>query len=176
MRRPCTWICRRGLDWHDRFVAQDLISGQSFMVGHHFVRLDPHLSCAHIMSIRPGSSDDPCPHRNPRRPGRRHPSQPHAVLGPRRRRWRDHRVLRPDATAVDVVVGGQNQPMEHEHAGVWVTELAGTDIPTTDWRWPTAGTSCPQTTPYRFLPTLGEIDQHLIAEAATSSCGTCSGA
>ena len=44
-----------GLDWHDRFVAQDLISGQSFAwSANNFVRLDPHLSCAHIMSIRPG--------------------------------------------------------------------------------------------------------------------------
>jgi starch synthase (maltosyl-transferring) len=44
-----------GLDWHDRFVAQDLISGQSFSwSATNFVRLDPHLSCAHIMSIRPG--------------------------------------------------------------------------------------------------------------------------
>ena len=92
-------------------------------------------------------------------------SQPHAVLGP-------HadadgvtiRVLRPDATAVDVVVGGQNQPMEHEHAGVWVTELAGTDIP--DYRLAVAygGDKLPADDPYRFLPTLGEIDQHLIAE------------
>lgn len=92
-------------------------------------------------------------------------SQPHAVLGP-------HadadgvtiQVLRPDATAVDVVVGGQNQPMEHEHAGVWVTELAGTDIP--DYRLAVAygGDKLPADDPYRFLPTLGEIDQHLIAE------------
>ena len=57
-------------------------------------------------------------------------SQPHAVLGP-------HtdgdavtiRVLRPDATEVDVVVGGTNHPMDHEHSGVWVVELPGTDIP-----------------------------------------------
>jgi 1,4-alpha-glucan branching enzyme len=92
-------------------------------------------------------------------------SQPHAILGP-------HadadgvtiRVLRPDATAVDVVVGGQHQPMEHEHAGVWVTELAGPDIP--DYRLAVAygGDKLPADDPYRFLPTLGEIDQHLIAE------------
>jgi starch synthase (maltosyl-transferring) len=44
-----------GLDWHDRFVAQDLISGQSFSwAQQNFVRLDPHLACAHIMSVRPG--------------------------------------------------------------------------------------------------------------------------
>jgi 1,4-alpha-glucan branching enzyme len=92
-------------------------------------------------------------------------SQPHAILGP-------HadadgvtiRVLRPDATAVDVVVGGQHQGMEHEHAGVWVTELPGPDIP--DYRLAVAygGDKLPADDPYRFLPTLGEIDQHLIAE------------
>lgn len=44
-----------GLDWHDRFVAKDLISGRTFSwSAANFVRLDPHLSCAHIMSIRPG--------------------------------------------------------------------------------------------------------------------------
>ena len=44
-----------GLDWHDRFVAQDLITGQSFSWAQsNFVRLDPHLACAHIMSVRPG--------------------------------------------------------------------------------------------------------------------------
>ena len=44
-----------GLDWHDRFVAQDLITGQNFSwSATNFVRLDPHLACAHIMSVRPG--------------------------------------------------------------------------------------------------------------------------
>ncbi len=44
-----------GMDWRDRFVAQDLISGQSFSwAASNFVRLDPHLQCAHIMHVRPG--------------------------------------------------------------------------------------------------------------------------
>lgn len=44
-----------GMDWQDRFVAQDLITGQSFSWAEsNFIRLDPHLACAHIMSIRPG--------------------------------------------------------------------------------------------------------------------------
>ncbi len=44
-----------GMDWHDRFVAQDLIGGQSFSwAAQNFVRLDPHLQCAHIMHVRPG--------------------------------------------------------------------------------------------------------------------------
>jgi 1,4-alpha-glucan branching enzyme len=92
-------------------------------------------------------------------------AQPHQILGP-------HadadtvtiRVLRPDATSVDVVVAGHHQPMQHEHAGVWVTELPGPNIP--DYRLAVAygGEKLPADDPYRFLPTLGEMDQHLIAE------------
>ncbi len=92
-------------------------------------------------------------------------SQPHAILGPHADAdGLTIRVLRPDATSVDVVVDGQHQAMEHEHAGVWVTELAGPDIP--DYRLAVAygGDKLPADDPYRFLPTLGEIDQHLIAE------------
>ena len=92
-------------------------------------------------------------------------SQPHAVLGP-------HtdadgvtiRVLRPDATEVDVVHGGKNYPMDHEYSGVWVTELPVKEIP--DYRLAVAygGDKLPADDPYRFLPTLGDIDQHLISE------------
>ena len=92
-------------------------------------------------------------------------SQPHAVLGP-------HtdadgvtiRVLRPDATEVDVVVAGKNYPMDHEYSGVWVAELPVKAIP--DYRLAVAygGDKLPADDPYRFLPTLGEVDQHLISE------------
>ena len=57
-------------------------------------------------------------------------SQPHQILGA-------HpdadgvtvRALRPDATEVEVVVGEQHYPMQHEYSGVWVTELPVTDVP-----------------------------------------------
>ena len=53
-------------------------------------------------------------------------SQPHAVLGPH---TDDSgvtvRVLRPDATEVDVVVGDRSHPMQHEYSGIWVAELPG---------------------------------------------------
>jgi 1,4-alpha-glucan branching enzyme len=92
-------------------------------------------------------------------------SQPHQLLGA-------HadadgvtvRVLRPDATEVDVVVGEQRFAMQHEYSGVWVTELPMTTVP--DYRLAVSygGDKLPADDPYRFLPTLGEIDQHLISE------------
>ena len=92
-------------------------------------------------------------------------SQPHEVLGP-------HpadgvvtvRVLRPDATEVDVVVGDQTYPMAHEYNGVWITQLPGAEVP--DYRLAVSygADKLPADDPYRFLPTLGEVDLHLIAE------------
>ena len=92
-------------------------------------------------------------------------SQPHQVLGAHA----DSdgvtvRVLRPDATEVDVVVGRERFPMQHEYSGVWVAELPMTKVP--DYRLAVAygGDKLPADDPYRFLPTLGEMDQHLISE------------
>ncbi len=93
-----------------------------------------------------------------------HP-QPHEVLGP-------HiadgvvtiRVLRPNATSVDVVLDDTPTAMTHVHRGVWVAAIPGTDAP--DYRLSVAydGDGLPADDPYRFLPTLGEMDQHLISE------------
>ena len=92
-------------------------------------------------------------------------SQPHQILGAHA----DSdgvtvRVLRPDATEVDVVVGEDRYPMQHEYSGVWVAELPTTVVP--DYRLAVAygGDKLPADDPYRFLPTLGEMDQHLISE------------
>ena len=42
-----------GLDWHDTFVVDDEISGQSWRWGEqNYVRLDPAVECAHVLSIR----------------------------------------------------------------------------------------------------------------------------
>lgn len=104
-------------------------------------------------------------------------SQPHSVLGA-------HpdadgvtiRVLRPDATEVDVVVDGTHHPMDHEYSGVWVVELPGKDIP--DYRLAVAygGDKLPADDPYRFLPTLGEVDLHLISEGRHEQLWTVLGA
>lgn len=93
-----------------------------------------------------------------------HP-QPHDVLGPH---IADDvvtiRVLRPNATSVDVVIGGAHTPMTHVHRGVWAAAVAGSDAP--DYRLAVSydGDALPADDPYRFLPTLGEMDQHLISE------------
>jgi 1,4-alpha-glucan branching enzyme len=92
--------------------------------------------------------------------------EPHAVLGPH-----PHdgvvtvRVLRPWAHRVAVVVGDDRHELEHEHGGVFVGVLPYREVPeyelevTYDGRAPVRSDD-----PYRFLPTLGEIDLHLIGE------------
>ncbi len=56
-------------------------------------------------------------------------------------------------------------PLSHEHEGVWVGVLGATDVP--DYRLEVTyagGEPMLVDDPYRFLPTLGEIDLHLIGE------------
>ena len=74
------------------------------------------------------------------------------------------RVLRPAAESVDLVVGGERIAMTHEHRGVWVATLPGDEVP--DYRLSVSygSDSLPADDPFRFLPTLGEVDLHLIAE------------
>ncbi len=90
---------------------------------------------------------------------------PHSLLGPH-----PHdggvtvRTLRPWATAVTVLVGSDRHEMRHESYGVWVAVLPFAQVP--DYRLDVAYDGPPRTVddPYRFLPTLGEIDLHLIGE------------
>jgi 1,4-alpha-glucan branching enzyme len=91
---------------------------------------------------------------------------PHAVLGAH-----PHdgavtvRVFRPLAESVAVVHGGERVPLAHEHEGVWVGVLELADVP--DYRLEvTYPGGEPQLSDdaYRFLPTLGELDLHLINE------------
>ncbi len=91
---------------------------------------------------------------------------PHAILGPH-----EHdgvvtvRVLKPLARAVTVRVGDVDHPLEHEHGGVWAGVVA------TDGHIPGYRVVVDYglgdvvvDDPYRFLPTLGEIDLHLVNE------------
>lgn len=91
---------------------------------------------------------------------------PHAVLGPH-----PHdggvtiRVLKPLASSVVVQHGGTETALEHEYEGIWVGVLPTTDVP--DYRLAVAydgGSASVVDDPYRFLPTLGEMDLHLINE------------
>jgi len=104
---------------------------------------------------------------------------PHAVLG-------GHpgpdgvtiRALRPLAESVVVVLpDGSRAPMRHLHEGVFSVTVPGTTVP--DYRlavsYPGTGESVVDD-PYRHLPTLGEIDLHLIAEGRHEALWTVLGA
>ena len=90
---------------------------------------------------------------------------PHSILGPHvGKNAVTLRVLRPMAEAVVAIVGTERIPLKHEHRGVWIGLLPGTDVP--DYRLDVTygGQVIPADDPYRFLPTLGELDLHLISE------------
>ena len=90
---------------------------------------------------------------------------PHLILGPHK--GKDGvtvRVLRPMAEAVEVVVGDDRYPLSHEYRGIWQGVLPAKEVP--DYRLDVTygGRVIPADDPYRFLPTLGELDLHLISE------------
>jgi 1,4-alpha-glucan branching enzyme len=94
-----------------------------------------------------------------------HHHDPHAVLGP-------HvgpdgvtvRVLRPMATTVTVVTPDSRHRLEHEHHGVWKGLLPGRKVPDYRLEVDYDGRTVHTDDPYRFLPSLGEVDLHLIGE------------
>src|SRR6476661_8349875 len=91
---------------------------------------------------------------------------PHSVLGAH-----PHaggvtvRVLKPLAQSVTVLVGDQRTQLDHLEHGVWSGELGVTEVP--DYRVEVVyGDGVPHVVDdaYRYLPTLGEMDLHLINE------------
>ncbi|MDQ1630799.1 MAG: 1,4-alpha-glucan branching enzyme [Frankiaceae bacterium] len=93
-------------------------------------------------------------------------ADPHAVLGAH-----PHdggvtvRTLKPLARTVTVVYGDERHALSHEAEGVWVGVLPLQDPP--DYRLEvTYDDGAPHVVddPYRYLPTLGEVDLHLINE------------
>ncbi len=103
---------------------------------------------------------------------------PHQLLGPHVHEGAvTIRALRPFAKEVTVVQGDLRTPMEHEVHGVWVAVLPGEQVP--DYRLAVAYDGVPaQVTddPYRYLPTLGEMDLHLIGEGRHEQLWTVLGA
>ncbi len=91
---------------------------------------------------------------------------PHAVLGAHPHAGAvTVRTFRPLAESVVVVHEGNRVPLEHEYEGVWAGALDVADVP--DYRLEVAyAGGSPQRVDdaYRYLPTLGEIDLHLINE------------
>jgi 1,4-alpha-glucan branching enzyme len=92
---------------------------------------------------------------------------PHGILGahPSGKGSTVVRTLRPDADEVTlVVIGGDRYPMKRVHdAGVFEVIIDG---PASDYRLDVTygDNTYPVDDPYRWLPTVGEIDLHLIGE------------
>ncbi|MBD8870059.1 1,4-alpha-glucan branching protein GlgB [Nocardioides donggukensis] len=87
------------------------------------------------------------------------------------------RALRPLARSVEVLHGVERTPMTHEHEGVWVAELPGSEVP--DYRLAVAYADHDPATyddPYRYLPSVGETDLHLINEGRHEQLWTVLGA
>jgi 1,4-alpha-glucan branching enzyme len=94
---------------------------------------------------------------------------PHRVLGPHVSEGPGApsvtvRVLRPLADRVEVVTPDGVVPAVHEHGGIWVAVLDRPDVPDYRLRVTYGDVTTDADDPYRFLPTLGEMDLHLIAE------------
>ena len=92
-------------------------------------------------------------------------ADPHSVLGPH-----PHdggvtvRTLRPMAESVVVTVGDQRFNLHHEHAGVFAGVLPFGEVPDYRLEVTYSGSTTPTDDPFRFLPTLGEMDLHLVGE------------
>jgi 1,4-alpha-glucan branching enzyme len=96
---------------------------------------------------------------------------PHHLLGPHVIDGRVVvRALKPLADSVTVVHGDDRTALVHEHGGVWAGALPQSaappgDVP--DYRLEVVYAGGQPTVvddPYRFLPTLGDVDVHLISE------------
>ncbi len=74
------------------------------------------------------------------------------------------RALRPDAERVVARIEGRELELEHLHSGVWQAVVPGGKV--VDYRLDVTylGSTYPSDDPYRYLPTLGEVDLHLIGE------------
>ncbi len=102
---------------------------------------------------------------------------PHSILGPHAHDGGvTVRVLRPLATRVVVLHGGQETALDHEHEGVWVGVLPVADVPDYRVRVTYGDDSSEVDDPYRFLPTLGEMDLHLVNEGRHERLWTVLGA
>jgi len=90
---------------------------------------------------------------------------PHAVLGPHVHDGAvTVRVFKPLARAVRVVTGEETVDLSHEYAGVWAGVLPVATVPDYRVEIDYGHGAITRDDPYRFLPTLGEMDLHLINE------------
>jgi 1,4-alpha-glucan branching enzyme len=91
---------------------------------------------------------------------------PHSILGAHE--YGDHtviRTLRPHAESVAALIGGVRYEASHVDGGLFAVAVPITGL--IDYRLEIGYPGAPALTvadPYRFLPTLGEMDLHLFAE------------
>jgi 1,4-alpha-glucan branching enzyme len=86
------------------------------------------------------------------------------------------RTLRPLADRVVVVTADGELEARHEHQGVWVAVVPGDVVPDYRLRVTYGDVMLAIDDPYRFLPTLGEVDLHLIREGRHEELWTALGA
>src|SRR6266496_4751975 len=103
---------------------------------------------------------------------------PHHVLGPHLgESGVTIRALRPFAQTVTVLYDDQRLELRHEFDGIWVGVLDTDKVP--DYRLEVSYTDGPAIEvddPYRYLPSLGEVDLHLIGEGRHEQLWTVLGA
>jgi 1,4-alpha-glucan branching enzyme len=92
--------------------------------------------------------------------------EPHRVLGAHAEGGRVRvRAWRPDARQVTVLVDGQRATLDKVHpAGLFEGTLPATDVPRYQLEVSDGEQVVTVDDPYRFLPTVGELDQHLFRE------------
>ncbi|GDX33009.1 1,4-alpha-glucan branching enzyme GlgB [Actinomycetes bacterium] len=93
-----------------------------------------------------------------------HPN-PHEILGPHLYQGSvTVRVLRPMADSVTVVTDSASIQLDHEFRGIWCGTIPASVVPNYSIEVQYGDEIIATDDPYRFLPTLGEIDLHLIRE------------
>ncbi len=173
---------RRGFDVTDAFTGSSWVWGPN-----NYVRLDPVTEPAHVLTVHPATAttEDDAMARTQSENGTRSaeagvqpldPAEayrlrsgthhdPHSVLGPHPHAGAvTVRVLRPHASAVSVLVDGSRFECTPEGDGLFVTVVPGDSVP--DYRLEVSyqDDTFVVDDPYRFWPTLGEMDIHLIGE------------
>jgi len=96
---------------------------------------------------------------------------PHSVLGAHPAQMGSTsgvvvRAYHPDAVGCTVLIGGDERPMTPLGEGLFASFLPGARLPV-EYRLRfhfTDGADWERDDPYRFLPTLGDVDQHLVGE------------
>jgi 1,4-alpha-glucan branching enzyme len=91
---------------------------------------------------------------------------PHSLLGAHPARSKTTiRALRPNADNVVAIVDGERVPLKKAHdGGVWAGTVAGGEVPDYRIEVTYGGDTYVTDDPYRYWPSLGDMDLHLIGE------------